>query len=902
MNASSSRRSQIAWLIVVIHLLVGAAAVAGALRLEREEDLLTFLPERDADVQQFRAVSERFGSLKVALIGVEAPPALDMLSAAPLGQLARATDALSHVTGVDRVLSLSNVLDVVSGPLGAEISSLIPAVPKDEAEHRALHDKVLSRTEIVQNLISKDARAALILVFLADKTGTSTLDALETAASHELSGLKVFYGGAPFAGRAVYEEAERDVRALSPVALAILFLVVIVAFRDPVGVALTISSVGFSLLVVLGAMGFCGVRFTVATATLPVILFASGSSYAIHVLGRYYLERATAAAVEDALPRALRIVSPPLAIAAATTAVGFFAFVSTDVRPMRAFGLACGAGVLLCFLSAITLVSAVLTLFPRPAARPISLDWIGRPLDRLRRFSERRRMWIVTIVLAVTVLSIQPMRHVIVRMDPQAFFRPGSPPWLAHQFLEEHFGGATFLELAVSGDLDHPATLREIERISDFARTLPGVTQSTSILGPLREVNRAMSGEHRLPRTRAQAANLYFFLDGQPGLRSLIQPDRKEALVHLRVKGDARPALEQLEKFLAEERRPLPVWPSRADLNRRLLWLRGSLLKMPVTSTERDALASEVELVELPSSLDPGWAVERKRVVDEFFASEEVPAFRDPAVARAAAEAGLADLRAIFVTQGPSEEEAMLAFRGLSQRLDEARRHLAINRSMKDVLGPLEIGGIYGIDPIVGDRAEQMLDDLFAPEPLEKTTQPLTVTVAGEPLLDRGFSRSVAHNQERSLLWAIAATVALLLLLFRSVRTAVLCMLPALSTLAILFGVLGATGRSIDLGTSLVAGIATGAGSDFAMHYLWYLRRQSVEEVTRQVGPIMLVGVGIVALGFATLSLGRSPVMQLFGVLAGSAMALSAALTCLLLPALAAKLPHLDSQLPRKDL
>jgi len=96
---------------------------------------------------------------------------------------------------------------------------------------------------------------------------------------------------------------------------------------------------------------------------------------------------------------------------------------------------------------------------------------------------------------------------------------------------------------------------------------------------------------------------------------------------------------------------------------------------------------------------------------------------------------------------------------------------------------------------------------------------------------------------------------------------------------------MGAFDVPIDLGTSLVAGIATGAGSDFAMHYLWYLRRQPADEVSRTVGPIMVVSILLVSLGFWVLALGKSPVMHLFGTLAGLSMFLSAALTCLLVPA-----------------
>jgi predicted RND superfamily exporter protein len=47
-----------------------------------------------------------------------------------------------------------------------------------------------------------------------------------------------------------------------------------------------------------------------------------------------------------------------------------------------------------------------------------------------------------------------------------------------------------------------------------------------------------------------------------------------------------------------------------------------------------------------------------------------------------------------------------------------------------------------------------------------------------------------------------------------------------------------------------------------------------------------VVSILLVSLGFVVLALGRSPVMHLFGALAGASMSLSAALTCLLVPAL----------------
>jgi predicted RND superfamily exporter protein len=199
-----------------------------------------------------------------------------------------------------------------------------------------------------------------------------------------------------------------------------------------------------------------------------------------------------------------------------------------------------------------------------------------------------------------------------------------------------------------------------------------------------------------------------------------------------------------------------------------------------------------------------------------------------------------------------------------------------------------DAAGLDRADPRVTAALVQELDDLFVPA-LPPAPMALTAKVAGQPVLDRGFSRAVERNQVRSLLLSVGVVLLLLLWLFGSLRVALVCMAPSLLTMVVLFGVMGVLDLHIDLGTSLVAGIATGAGSDFAMHYLWYLRTEEPDPVSRTVGPVMVVSILLVSLGFVVLGLGRSPVMHLFGALAGASMSLSAAFTCLLVPALLTK-------------
>jgi predicted RND superfamily exporter protein len=831
------KRALAAWLIIV------TVAAVGAGRLRQEDDLLAFLPSHDPDVRLFQEVSHRFGGLRVGLIGVETPAGQDLFSAGNLDRIRTATETIRNLDGIDRVLSLTTVTDPVVSNEGVDLRPLVPGLPADERAANALRDKVLARDHVAGSLVSRDGRAAVIMAFFADGASDRVLtQSIRHAAQKTLAPLTIYYGGAPFYGRAVYEEAQRDIRWLSPLALLVLLLVVVLSFRDLVGVLLTVASVSISTLVVLGAMGFAKESYNAATSTLPVILFASGSSYAVHILGRYYLERARSSS-RDAILQALAIAGPPVAIAGATTAVGFLSFVFTDVHPMRVFGLACGGGVLVCWLTSLTLVPAVLAIWPRRAVTAPELRLLGAALVAVWHGAQKRRVWILVTALIVGAAAIRPMRRVAVRMEPRAFFRPGSEPARAGDFLDERFGGATFVQVALHGDFDDPATLRELDRLADYARSLPGVTQVQAITQPLVLIDEVMGGGRRLPVTRAQASNLFFFLDGEPGLRALVTPDRHDALVHVRLKGEARPVVDALEQFAATELHHWPELPVQRDVAERLGWI-ASGAGHPAPPAR---IAKAIGPARLPAEDDPAWMA-RKAELERSF------------------------------TDG---DAALLPPEAHARQLAEARRDVAVHQLMPPLMARL------GIPESESLRVAMLLDDLFLDGPRGFQAQiELRAQVAGEPVLSRGFSRSVAHNLDVSLAVSIAMVLSLLYLLFRSVKLSIICMFPSLLTLATIFAVMGIADISIDLGTSLVAGIATGAGSDFAMHYLWYLRRQSADEVTRSVGPIMVVSVLLVALGFLVLAFGRSPVMQLLGTLAGLTMGISALLTCLIVPAL----------------
>lgn len=865
------------WWVILCFVALTAVALIGVLRIESEDDVFVFLPDEDPDVRGFREVSDRFGSLRVALIGAEArDPRGDVFGAEEARALAAATEALGAAPGVARVMSLANTADVVSTEEGAEIGPLLPGPPASAEAHAAVRQRVLALDHIVGNLVSADGRATTIYVYMLDGVGTEqTVTALRTVAERELSPFTVHYGGAAFAADAIYGEARDDVRHLSPVAALVLILVVLLSFRDPVGVALTLGSVGFATVVVFGAMGFAGERYTALTSTMPVILLATGSAYTVHVLGRYYLER-EGATPQVALERASRIVARPLAIAAWTTAAAFLSFLVMDVRPMRAFGLAVAVGTLLCWFIARTLVPAVMTLWPRAPSREQLLPF-GAALARMWRAVERRPKTVAAAMLLVTGAAMLPLGEVEVRMEAQAFLREGSPAWQDQRFFEDRFGGARFVQIEIAGDMQDPASLREIARLADYARSLPGVSQVSSLIDPLAIGAEVLSGEYRLPTSRREAAQVYLFLAGETGLTSLLTPDRGHALINARVRGEAAPVVAALEAYLAEQLQITPSGPTPATIAERLALVgRGAGATIDV-----QAIGGLIDRGAAVDEASPAWRSAAALQVDQHLRGDLAPPFDAAAQAEIRAAAGRSGvaLRALLVQRAQGDRDADL-YQEMLHLLDGARRSFQVEQTATAVL---VAAGLDASNATLRRRAELILRDLNAP-PIERASTALAARVTGEPVLDRALSRSVERNQLRSMAVGLVTVSALLLLLFRSLTLSLLCVVPAAVTAVVVGGVMGLMGARIDLSTAMVGAILTDTASDFGMHYVWYLRRRAPEEVARRVGPVMLVSTALVALGFYVFAAGQSTVMRTFGLLAGTTCLVSGLVTILLLP------------------
>jgi uncharacterized protein len=156
-------------------------------------------------------------------------------------------------------------------------------------------------------------------------------------------------------------------------------------------------AVGLSITAALGIL-MVG-AFNLISVYFAVLFVGLGVDFGIQYSVRYRAERHEVDGLYEALLHAGRRAGAPLTLAALATAAGFLAFLPTAYRGLSELGLIAGVGMLIAFLTSITLLPALLCrLKPRSEPQQLGYTFLA-PVDE---FLERHR----TLILIVTVLLI----------------------------------------------------------------------------------------------------------------------------------------------------------------------------------------------------------------------------------------------------------------------------------------------------------------------------------------------------------------------------------------------------------------------------------------------------------------------------------------------------------------
>ena len=454
-------RRKVLWTALALALL----SVLSASRLRFNPDILSLVPQEDKEVNDFKEVVRKMGTLDQHIVVVEIPPGRQVDDYEVLiDSLARRYRALPEVADVQ--YRLPNPLEMIDEILPrvlllltpAELDRVAAALTDERIEQSVQENRRTLRTpqgiaaaELVRNdpfhllpvfldkfksagggfkldassgyYLSADHSTLLMLVqpkrpaqdipfghkFMADARRIERESLAELRqANPEAPAPKIGYTGGYAISLHDAELIRKDVVinvVSSFVAVLALFLY---AFRRPA----SLLYAGLPMvLAIVGTFGLAGLLFgqlSSSSAVFGALVAGLGVDFITVLYGRYVAERERGDDPVRAIRDAYRTTLYGVFFAAMTTAATFYSYLFTDFKGMSELGILTGTGILIFLVCVLFLLPTLLLATDRggPAGGRLDLRSFGS--DRLVRLAVARPgatilAWIVIVVVCAAL-------------------------------------------------------------------------------------------------------------------------------------------------------------------------------------------------------------------------------------------------------------------------------------------------------------------------------------------------------------------------------------------------------------------------------------------------------------------------------------------------------------------
>ncbi|OIR22193.1 MAG: hypothetical protein BET99_05065 [Marine Group III euryarchaeote CG-Epi2] len=182
-------------------------------------------------------------------------------------------------------------------------------------------------------------------------------------------------------GQAVLDNEINDASNESTGQLLILVVVLVIGvlsatFRSPLDVTLTMVALLLAIIWSNGFASFLDFEPSFFAIIVPILLVGLGVDYGIHLIMRYREDLIEDWDIKKASASSIIYVGSALLLATTTTMVGFLSNVTSDITPIREFGIQVALGVLSAFVIFVTFIPAcrvlVDTWYQNKGTKPLS--------------------------------------------------------------------------------------------------------------------------------------------------------------------------------------------------------------------------------------------------------------------------------------------------------------------------------------------------------------------------------------------------------------------------------------------------------------------------------------------------------------------------------------------------
>jgi len=555
------------WLSMIIIIVVTAFFVTEMKENTRMETNLDKYMPQDHPAFVYSDKAESWFNIKDGII-IALENKNGVFNTETLDTLKKLTKRFQKFPEIDKndVTSLYTADNIIGSEDGMDVKAFYKRVPKSPEKLKKLKENVINNEMVFGRLVSYDTTVTVIIAEIGDDVFTQDFynHILKTAKASETDNIKIYVAGRPIVEGTMALLGPADMKKMVPIVILVIFIVLFITLRSFKGTLITLGVVFFSTIWAFGLMATVGIPIYAVSTMIPVMLIAIGVADGIHLYShlQVFINHNPQATRKEATKDMLKFLWKPVIMTSVTTAVGFISLLTSQVYPVKYFGIFTAFGVMMAMVFSLVFLPAGIMIFGLPKAKPINHteDKEGHSHSKI---ANNFASWVikhkyVSIVgsLIIAVLSIIGMQEIWINSSFLEKFEKNSEIVLTDKFINEHFGGTSTLNLILDAEgkkdaFKNPAVLKLVDKMQkDVDNELQVVGNTFSLADYIRRMNKVMNADkeeyNTIPDNQDMIAQylLLYEMSGDPeNLNKVVDYDYEKANVTFQLKSDNSKAM-----------------------------------------------------------------------------------------------------------------------------------------------------------------------------------------------------------------------------------------------------------------------------------------------------------------------------------------------------------------------
>ncbi len=732
------------------------------------------------------------------------------------------------------------------GPGQIKFSWLMQKPPKTRAGALLIRDLTLNNPLLNDTLVSRDGRALALYIPLSNKDLAYKIKLKLEKKITEFSGPEKYYiTGLPVAEDTFGVEMFIQMAISAPVAMLLIFLLMLYFFRQPKLIAAPMIIAMVSVLCTMGLLIGTGNTLHIMSSMIPIFLMPIAVVDSIHILSEFFDQYQKTKDREATIKHVMSKLFTPMLYTSLTSAAGFLSLALTPIPPVQVFGLYVGFGISLAWVLTMLFVPAYVMLIKESSLTSFGAGnnntklhkpgLTDRLLVHMSQFTYNRAKLILVVSLLLLIVSGYGITRIKINDNPVKWFTKSHPIRVADRVLNKHFGGTYEAYLVI--DPAQPAQkLNRSQLLQKIKRKITGIlTDSANDQQVLKVFNQVVT---KLSTSAPSSGKLLGELDQH--LQDIQNQTEDDDLY------DAwSPVLEVVEKDIQAKE----IFKNPAVL-RYIDKLQQEMNKHPMVGKSN----SIVQVV--------------KKVHQELL-SGNPQEFKIPDSQAAVAQ-------------------CLISFQN-SHKPDDLWHLVTPNYRRANIWVQLHSGDNQDMEEVIKIVKQYIIAN---PPPV-----PMQFRWAGLTYINVVWQNKMVAGMLRSLLGSFVIVFIMMIVLFRSPVWGLLAMIPLTLTITLIYGLIGLIGKDYDMPVAVLSSLTLGLAVDFAIHFLQRSRttykecgswQKAIGIMFAEPARAITRNIIVIAVGFTPLILAPLMPYKTVGVFLASIMLISGLATIIILPALLA--------------